>query len=213
MRQSDSIAALAAALAAAQAEIGNAAKNAVNPHFRSNYADLAEIINTTRPVLSRHGLAVAQFPGFEDGIATVESVLMHSSGEWMAGTSSAPVTKSDPQGVGSATTYLRRYSLAAICGIAQEDDDGNAASAPRKQATPEPEREPEMATGGQIDLLTKMMQSHVFTDAERKKVATLVAKGITKLDAIDHIDRVQKELKARKDIEKAEREEAAEAVA
>jgi hypothetical protein len=89
--------------------------------------------------------------------------------------------------------------------------DAAKRGAPSEPA-PAPRQKADMATGGQIELLTKMMQSHVFTDAERKKVATLVAKGITKLDAIDHIDRVQKELKARKDVEKAEREEA-EAVA
>jgi hypothetical protein len=128
MKQSDSIAKLAAALVAAQSEVENATKNAQNPHFRSSYADLAEIINTTRPVLTKHGLAVVQSPGFEAGVATLETLLMHTSGEWIAGISGSPVSKQDPQGVGSAITYLRRYSLAALCAIAQEDDDGDAAS-------------------------------------------------------------------------------------
>jgi hypothetical protein len=144
MMKSESIADLAKAMAAAQGEIENASKNAKNPHFRSNYADLAEVINTVRPILSRHGLSITQFPAFEGGIASVESVLMHSSGEWMSGISSSPVNKQDAQGIGSALTYLRRYSLAAIAGIAQEDDDGNGAvgggrqqQAPQRQAAPQ----------------------------------------------------------------------------
>ncbi len=132
MQKSESIASLAAALAKAQGEVENASKNAANQHFKSRYADLAEVINTVRPVFSKHGLAIAQFPAFDGGTASVETVITHSSGEWMAGVCSAPVSKQDAQGVGSAITYLRRYSLAAVAGIAQEDDDGNAASQKQK---------------------------------------------------------------------------------
>jgi hypothetical protein len=128
LHHSDSIAKLAPALVKAQAEVENATKNATNPHFKSQYADLAEIIRTVKPVFTVNGLAVLQVPGFEDGHATVESMLIHESGEWIAGVSGAPLQKADPQGVGSAITYLRRYSLAALAGIAQEDDDGNAAT-------------------------------------------------------------------------------------
>ena len=123
MNKSDSIKELATALSAAQSEIENASKNAANPHFRSKYADLAEVLNTVRPVFAKHGLGILQFPSYENGTASVETVLTHSSGEFIAGVSSCHVTKDDAQGVGSATTYLRRYSLAAVAGIAQEDDD------------------------------------------------------------------------------------------
>lgn len=129
MNKTDSIAELAKALAKAQGEIENASKNAANPHFKSKYADLAEVLNTVRPVFSLHGLSVLQMPSFDGGIASVETMLMHTSGEWISNTCSAPVSKNDAQGVGSAITYLRRYSLAAFAGIAQEDDDGNSASA------------------------------------------------------------------------------------
>jgi hypothetical protein len=127
MNKSESIKELAEALAKAQAEIGNAGKNAANPHFRSRYADLAEVLNTVRPVFAQHGLSVMQFPGFENGMVSVETVIAHSSGEWISSTLHAPVSKHDAQGVGSALTYARRYSLAACAGIAQEDDDGEAA--------------------------------------------------------------------------------------
>ena len=127
MNKSDSIKELAAALASAQAEIENASKNSKNDHFKNRYADLAEVLNTVRPVLARHKLSVAQFPSLDDGMVSVETILMHASGEWISGIASAPLSKPDAQGVGSATTYLRRYSLAALAGVAQEDDDGNGA--------------------------------------------------------------------------------------
>lgn len=129
MLTSETIAELACALAAAQGEVENATKNSANPHFRSKYADLAEIINTVRPVFSKHGLAVIQSPSYDGGIVSVTTLLTHKSGQWIRDVASAPASKLDAQGIGSATTYLRRYSLAAFAGIAQEDDDGNAASA------------------------------------------------------------------------------------
>ena len=139
MRMSESITEIAAALATAQAEICNAAKNSKNPHFRSSYADLAEVLNTVRPVFSGHGITVIQAPEYENGAVTVETMLAHKSGEWISSSVSAPVSKQDAQGVGSAITYCRRYGLAAMAGIAQEDDDGNGAvGGPnnRKQAAP-----------------------------------------------------------------------------
>lgn len=130
MNMSEAINELATALALAQVELENASKNAANPHFRSKYADLAEVLNTVRPVFAKHGLSVTQFPSYADGLVSVRTVLMHKSGQWMAGDASAPASKLDAQGVGSAITYLRRYSLAAVAGVAQEDDDGNAAVKP-----------------------------------------------------------------------------------
>lgn len=138
MNKSESIAALSAALAKAQAEIENASKTANNPHFKSKYADLAEVLNTVRPVMSRHGIAIVQMPSFESGLASVETLMTHSSGEWISNICSAPVSKQDAQGVGGAITYLRRYSLASFAGIAQEDDDANAAVGQRQ--TPAPAR-------------------------------------------------------------------------
>lgn len=141
MLKSESIAALAAALSAVQGEIENAGKNSTNPHLKSRYADLAEILNTVRPVLSEHGLAVSQHPAFSDGMVHVETMLMHKSGEFISSTISTPVQKSDAQGVGSATTYARRYSLAAIVGLSQEDDDGHSASQQRKNGNGGPQQE------------------------------------------------------------------------
>lgn len=130
---------LFAALAAAQGEIENASKNAANPHFRSRYADLAEVLNTARPVLSKHGLSLTQFPSYDGTLAHVTTVLAHSSGGYISGTASCVPAKADAQGIGSASTYCRRYGAAAIVGIAQEDDDGNAAAHNDKPAPITPE--------------------------------------------------------------------------
>jgi hypothetical protein len=210
LQHSDNVGSLAAALAAAQGELQNAHRNSRNPHFRSTYADLAEIINTVRPVLARHGLAVVQVPSYVDGVASVETLLLHSSGEWVAGTSAAPVVKSDPQGVSSAVTYLRRFSLAAIACIAssdQEDDDGNAASAaPAKpkaeRAVLGPKPKATLASAEQVDLIRKTMQSSVITDSERAGFDRLLAGGMSKAKATTSIEWLLATIKTRKNEEK-----------
>jgi len=130
MKTSESMAKLATALAAALGEIDNATKDSKNPHFKSSYASLASVIDATKATLAKHGLVVVQSPGWHDGRVTVTTRIIHQSGEWIEGTAETPVPKPDPQGVGSACSYLRRYSLSAMCGITQEDDDANLASRP-----------------------------------------------------------------------------------
>jgi len=119
---------LFAALSKMQGEVENAIKGSLNPHFKSKYADLAEVLNTVRPVLAANGLSVMQSPSFDGGVCHVTTTLAHSSGGCIYGTMSCIPAKQDAQGIGAATTYLRRYSLAAICGVAQEDDDGQTAA-------------------------------------------------------------------------------------
>ncbi len=136
MYKSNEISELAKALAAAQGELENASKNAANPHFKSKYADLAEVLNTVRPVFSKHGLSITQHPDCTDGIVEVETMVLHTSGQYMVSSIKVPITKVDAQGVGSAITYARRYSLAAVAGIAQEDDDAESAIG-RKPSKPE----------------------------------------------------------------------------
>lgn len=141
MPMSQTIGALAAALAKAQSEMNNASKNKVNGGFNSKYADLAQVINTTREPLAKNGLSVAQcVGGFDSATNTMQltTILMHSSGEWIQSDMTIPVKSKydknsktwqmDAQCAGSAITYARRYSLAAMIGISQDDDDGNAAS-------------------------------------------------------------------------------------
>ena len=129
MRTSDQINELAAALAKAQSEMRNAKLNKVNPHFKSRYADLAEIRDTVTPALTKNGIAVVHGMGPTDGGGLVVMTrLIHSSGQWIE--SGFPVAYDKPQTMGSAITYGRRYNLSAIVNIAaDDDDDANAANA------------------------------------------------------------------------------------
>jgi hypothetical protein len=122
---SESLSNLAKALSQAQSKIKGAKKDANNPFFKSKYADLESVWEACRGPLTENGLSVAQLPTGQKGLLTI---LLHSSGEWIAGEMLLNPTKDDPQGLGSALTYGRRYSLAAITGVHQTDDDGNAAS-------------------------------------------------------------------------------------
>jgi hypothetical protein len=129
MNKSDSIANLAKALSIVQGALKPASKDASNPFFKSKYADLNSVWDACRDLLAANGLAVTQLNQITDLGVIVETVLMHESGEWISGEMLLPLSKNDPQGVGSATTYGRRYGLAAIIGIvSDEDDDGNHAS-------------------------------------------------------------------------------------
>lgn len=120
---------LFAAFVKAQAELGHAKKDSVNPHFNRTYADLASALDAGRMPLAQAGLAIMQWPidGRANGV-TVVTMLVHPGGEWIRGKLTVPVAKGDAQGVGSAITYGRRYTLMAVAGIAAEDDDGNAAT-------------------------------------------------------------------------------------
>ena len=128
MNKSDSIANLATALAVAQGAFSSAKKTSDNPFFKSKYADLNSVIEASRAPMLENGLSVVQIPSYADGRVSLETVLMHKSGEWISGNISTKPAKEDSQAIGSAISYLRRYSLASFLGIAQEDDDGNAST-------------------------------------------------------------------------------------
>lgn len=118
---------LGKALASAQAEMKNAKLNKVNPHFKSKYADLAEIRDTVTPALTKNGIAVVQGTDATDNGLVVFTRLIHASGQWIE--SRFPIPYDKPQTMGSGITYGRRYTLSAVCNIAaDEDDDGNAAN-------------------------------------------------------------------------------------
>lgn len=128
----------AKALPKAQAAMGEVFKTATNPAFRSKYAQLADVVAAVMPALNANGFSLMQHPGFRDGKVRVTTILLHESGQWARSTLEMQPTKADPQGVGSATTYARRYSLQAVTGVAPEDDDGNAASGPKRNGNGEP---------------------------------------------------------------------------
>ena len=139
MNQSQTIGALAAALAKAQADITGAVKDSANPFFKSKYADLSSVVEAIRLPLSKNGLSYVQLtePSDKDEVR-VETIILHNSGQWIGSTLALPVSKADAQGFGSALTYARRYGLSAAFGVAAEDDDGNAAA---KAAPAEPDKE------------------------------------------------------------------------
>jgi hypothetical protein len=127
MRTSENIDQLATALASAQSEMKNAKLNKVNPHFKSKYADLAEIRDTVTPALSKHGLAMVHGLDPSDNGIHVVSRLLHKSGQWIE--SRFPIAYDKPQVMASGVTYGRRYNSSALTNIsADDDDDANAAN-------------------------------------------------------------------------------------
>lgn len=126
--QSPTISALCAALAKAQGAMEPAIKDKENPYFRSRYADLTGIWESIRKPLADNELSVVQTTRVGlDGTVILLTTLAHSSGEWIRGEYPITALKHDPQGIGSAVTYARRYALSAIAGACSEDDDGEAA--------------------------------------------------------------------------------------
>jgi len=128
--------AIAPAFVKAKREFGPALKKSVNPHLKNKYADLGACLEAVEDALLNNGIALMQDTSEDATGVTVETVFLHESGEQIrCDKLHVPASKQDPQGYGSALTYARRYSLMTACGIAQEDDDGNAAS---KQPTRKP---------------------------------------------------------------------------
>lgn len=131
-------ASLTAALAAFQAELPDVGKNSTNPHFKSKYADLADVVKVVLPALAKQGLAWVAAPTLTDHGFVLAYELRHTSGESIKGEWPLPDATGNAQALGSAVTYAKRYTLSAVTGIApDEDDDGNAAqSATRSRPAP-----------------------------------------------------------------------------
>jgi predicted RNA-binding Zn-ribbon protein involved in translation (DUF1610 family) len=130
MKTSESIIKIAPALLAAQKEIGSASKDAVNPFFKSKYADLGSVMEACKEALNKNGITVLQ-PVSTDGMGTtlLETILLHESGEFISDTMSVTIKQqNDPQAQGSAITYARRYSLQSMVFIPAEDDDAEKAT-------------------------------------------------------------------------------------
>ena len=134
---------VSAALVKAQKAFGPALKSSTNPHFKSRYADLSACVEAVIDALNDNGIALIQRNiECESGVC-VETVFVHESGESLSsGPLHVPAAKQDPQGYGSALTYARRYSLMAACGIAPEDDDGNAATSAKNAQKPPSKPDP-----------------------------------------------------------------------
>lgn len=135
--QSETINELATALAKAQAQITGALKDSSNPFFKSKYADLASCWDACRAQLTQHGLSVMQTTDVLDGVVVVRTILAHASGQWVSGVLPVKAKDDGPQAQGSGITYARRYALAAIVGLAQVDDDAEAAQARPRRVEPD----------------------------------------------------------------------------
>ena len=163
---------IATALVAAQRNFAPALKSSTNPHFKSRYADLSACVEAVIDALNSAGIALMQkCYECENGV-TVETVFIHESGEMLdAGKLHVPASKADAQGYGSALTYARRYSLMAACGIAPEDDDGNAASRPAK-TPPKPDG---MAQSAIADYITTINDAVSFDELKERFEAAFEA--------------------------------------
>jgi len=153
MTTSEHINELAGALAKAQSEMEGAAKTSSNPFFKSKYPDLKAVREACIPALTKYGIAVVQSPSVEGTVVSIETMLVHSSGQWVRGIVSCTAKDDSAQSVGSATTYLRRYSLQSFAGVAAEDDDGEAAQGRTSGQKAQPVGVPNIPKGYQDWLL------------------------------------------------------------
>lgn len=175
MNSSEKINELAAAFAKAQPMVGVAIKNAVNPHLKNRYADLGSVWDACAEALKSCGLSVIQMPKeSDDGKLHLETMLLHTSGQWLSGVAVVPLTKQDAQGYGSALTYARRYGLASLMGVTQDDDDGERSSASKSTSDGIEWAEKIAATGSMDDLQQTFQAAYKFSDdpAFRKIVTT-----------------------------------------
>lgn len=163
MNKSAEINELAKALTHAQSEIITVATDSKNPFFKSSYASLPGVLKSIREPLSKNGLSFVQTTSTSEQGVCIETVLMHTSGQWISGSYPVNPIKNDPQGLGSAITYARRYALTAMLGIHQEDDDGNNASKPQSNG---------QTNGKSSDPLEQVIKFGKFKDQTWKEAAS-----------------------------------------
>lgn len=198
LNASENLADLAAALCAVQGELKPAIKQADNPFFKSKYVDLPGVWEAIRPLLAKNGLSVVQtFTASADG-PTIVTTLMHKSGQWVSSELFLKPAKSDPQGVGSAITYGRRYALAAMVGVvADEDDDGNAASQGQAYAAAKVSAPFVPCSSENAAKLSEYAKIKIGSDAIEKALSKYNAVDVTELDntvAAKVIAFIQKEM-------------------
>jgi hypothetical protein len=191
MQRSETIGALAKALTAFNSEVSKVSKDAANPFFKNNYASLDNIIDEVRPILTKNGLTLMQFPSGDGQNVSVTTYLMHESGEWIE---SDPLimkpVKNDPQAIGSCITYARRYSLQSFLSLnTGEDDDGNKATHTKQ---PEPKQtantghyEPKKISANQLKMLNSLITR---MDKEKGLARERVIETLRKKEGIGQFD-------------------------
>ncbi len=138
MNQSEQINELATALAKCQGEMEPAIKDSINPHFKSKFATLFSIWESCRKPLSRNGLSVVQTMDYINDRFCLTTILMHTSGQWLKSITPIISARNDAQGIGSALSYFKRYSLSAMLGICTADEDDDAEGAMPKEKSDKP---------------------------------------------------------------------------
>jgi hypothetical protein len=199
--RSDDIMQLAVALSQAQGEFKNVDKDASNPFFKSKYAPLDTVVSMARPILAKNGLCVVQLTNSADEQKiSIKTVLLHTSGQYIASVLVMKSKEATAQAAGSVITYGRRYSYMAILGLvaSEEDDDGNDASgpkAPAKPANPAPAapKEPKLITPAQLKALNAVMsEKNVTKEMVYKKYSVSSLKDLTSEQASTAIDAISK---------------------
>jgi hypothetical protein len=189
---------IAKAFVALQADLVPVEKNGKNPFFNSDYIELPDVMLMIQPLLAKHKLGVMQPTTNIDGVSAIKTIIVHESGE-MLEFEPMPLllTKQDPQAQGSAITYARRYSLCSVLGIvADKDDDGNKASAPKTQKTELP---PATPTDKQKKYINDLLVGHDIKPNEMvghvKEVYDIDLKNMTMANAKFLIDQLSGEVK------------------
>lgn len=180
MMQSESLGKLAEALAKAQSTMEEAKEDSKNPFFKSNYADLTSVWRACRKSLTSNGLSVVQTTDIKDDKITVVTTLIHSSGEWMKGCLPLVLTKNDPQTMGSALTYARRYALAAIVGVCKEgeDDDAEQATVRKENINDDQIKQLIKSIGTDNEakeIILKRFSAKAFSDIPKDSFATVMS--------------------------------------
>ncbi|GGA56725.1 single-stranded DNA-binding protein [Kroppenstedtia guangzhouensis] len=179
MKTSENIVEICKALVGFHSEVGRITKDGTNPHLKNRYATIDQIIEEIRPILATHGLFILQLPtNTEAGEIQMTTRIYHTSGQWME----SPVLtlkpqKQDAQGIGSAVTYARRYSLTSFLSLnTGDDDDGEAASNGGGNRKQSPARKKPQGQGGQqstqqkkpTGLASEKQRRFIFAIAEDK---------------------------------------------
>lgn len=184
---------LAEALLAAQIDMPAVDRDGTNPHFKSKFTTLGNLLSKTKPVLNRHGVVLIQAPVMSvNGQFALRTILKHVSGESMEFDAPLSPAKDDPQGQGSAITYMRRYAAASALAIAdQEDDDGNGASNGSGRTTTTTRRDGQ--GNGQKATATPAQRKKIIARAKQMGLVDYQTKAWLEFTAgTPHTDRIEK---------------------
>ena len=163
MEKSTSIVNLCKALASFHSQVEKIKKDAKNPFFKSKYASLSNILDTIAAPMNASGLIISQHPTGSDTLITI---LLHSeTGEYLQSEYNIHPVKMDPQSIGSAITYARRYAIGAILSLNIDDDDGNAAT--------QPAQKPQAKAGKQSEPVTDQKDAILFSIEQAKNIIDL----------------------------------------